>query len=66
LIIRLEGTKLLEGNNFNIKLITPKPGTLNVFRGINISHLATRVMGKPQRIITVFSYFDRPRGGSFR
>ncbi len=36
------------------------PGTLNVFRGRNTAHRVTPVAGERDRIIAVFSYFDRP------
>ena len=35
-------------------------GTLNVFRGRNTAHRVTPVAGPRDRIIAVFSYFDRP------
>lgn len=35
-------------------------GTLNIFRGRNTAHRVTRVEGARQRIIAVFSFFDRP------
>ena len=39
-------------------------GTLNVFRGKNTAHRVTPIEGARQRIIAVFSFFDRP-GVSF-
>ena len=36
------------------------PGTLNVFKGKNTAHRVTPVQGDKDRIIAVFSYFDRP------
>lgn len=35
-------------------------GTLNVFKGKNTAHRVTPVQGDKDRIIAVFSYFDRP------
>lgn len=35
-------------------------GTLNVFQGVNTAHRVTPVSGETDRIIAVFSYFDRP------
>lgn len=35
-------------------------GTLNVFRGKNTAHRVTPVEGNNQRIIAVFSYYERP------
>tara|TARA_Y100000588_G_scaffold306283_1_gene329896 strand:+ start:45 stop:857 length:813 start_codon:yes stop_codon:yes gene_type:complete len=36
------------------------PGTLNVFRGKNTLHRVTPIQGPRERIIAVFSYFERP------
>lgn len=36
------------------------PGGLNVFKGKNTAHRVTPVSGETDRIIAVFSYFDRP------
>ena len=35
-------------------------GTMNVFRGKNTAHKVSTINGNRERIITVFSYFDRP------
>ncbi len=35
-------------------------GTLNVFRGRNTAHRVSAVVGEKNRIIAVFSYYDRP------
>jgi hypothetical protein len=40
--------------------LTLKPGTLNVFRGKNTAHRVTPVQGAKNRMIAVFSYYDRP------
>ncbi len=40
--------------------INPKPGTLNVFRGINTPHRVTKIEGSKERIIAVYSYYDNP------
>lgn len=40
--------------------IDVEPGTLNVFRGINTPHRVTAIEGSRDRIIAVFSYYDRP------
>ena len=37
-----------------------EPGTLNVFRGKNTAHRVTPVIGNNDRMIAVFSFFDRP------
>lgn len=52
--------RLLEGQDPDLQSITLVPGTLNVFRGKNTAHRVTPVQGKTNRIITVFSFFDRP------
>lgn len=36
------------------------PGTLNVFKGRNTAHRVTPVSGGQDRIITVFSYYEKP------
>lgn len=36
------------------------PGTLNIFKGKNTAHRVTRVQGDRNRIIAVFSYYERP------
>ena len=40
--------------------ITLEPGTLNVFKGKNTAHRVTPVEGGKDRIIAVFSFYDRP------
>ena len=40
------------------------PGTLNLFKGKYLAHRVTPVRGARARIITVFSYYQRP-GVSF-
>ncbi len=52
--------KLLEGKDGNVKTLKLAAGTLNVFRGKNTAHKVSTVRGPRERIITVFSYFDRP------
>jgi hypothetical protein len=37
-----------------------KAGTLNVFRGKNTAHRVTTVQGSTDRMIAVFSYYERP------
>lgn len=49
---------LLEGRNSPTR-ITLDPGTLNVFKGKNTAHRVTPVEGDQDRIIAVFSFFDR-------
>ena len=51
---------LLAGKDPDLQSITPIPGTLNVFRGINTPHRVTKVKGNLSRIIAVYSFYDRP------
>jgi hypothetical protein len=52
--------RLLRGEDPELKAITLAPGTLNVFRGRNTAHRVTPVEGETDRIIAVFSFYDRP------
>ena len=52
--------KLLEGEDPKVKTLKLAAGTMNVFRGKNTAHKVSTVKGARERIITVFSYFDRP------
>jgi len=52
--------RLLRGQDPALKAITLAPGTLNVFRGKNTAHRVTPVEGDVDRIIAVFSFYDRP------
>jgi hypothetical protein len=52
--------RLLRGQDPELKAITLAPGTLNVFRGKNTAHRVTPVEGDVDRIIAVFSFYDRP------
>ncbi len=52
--------KLLNGDDPELQSITPAPGTLNVFRGINTPHRVTKIRGERDRIIAVYSFYDRP------
>jgi hypothetical protein len=53
-------TKLLRGEDPDVKSLTLSAGTLNVFRGKNTAHKVGTVKGARERLIAVFSYFDRP------
>ena len=50
---------LLVGRHSPIRMPL-NPGTLNVFKGKNTAHRVTPVTGSKDRIIAVFSYFERP------
>jgi len=52
--------RLLKGEDPLKCSINPKPGTLNVFRGKNTPHRVTKIKGAIERIIAVYSYFDKP------
>jgi len=52
-------SELLEGN-LPTTLMPLEAGTLNVFKGKNTAHRVTPVMGDTDRIIAVFSYFEKP------
>ena len=52
--------KLLRGEDKDVKTLNLLAGTLNVFRGKNTAHKVSTIKGKRERIIAVFSYFDRP------
>jgi hypothetical protein len=52
--------KLLEGRDPEAKILTLKAGTLNVFRGKNTAHRVTTVRGDRERMIAVFSYYEKP------
>ena len=54
-----EVAKLLNGK-YQITKMPLEPGTLNVFRGKNTAHRVTPVEGSTERIVAVFSYFDKP------
>lgn len=50
---------LLEGRR-HPKQLSLSPGTLNIFKGKNTAHRVTPVEGDQDRIIAVFSYYERP------
>ena len=52
--------KLLRGEDDQVKTLKLSAGTLNVFRGKNTAHKVSTIKGGRERIIAVFSYFDRP------
>jgi hypothetical protein len=51
---------LLRGQDDQVKTMVVSAGTLNVFRGKNTAHKVSTVRGKRERMIAVFSYFDKP------
>ena len=52
--------RLLAGADSQVRTLPLTPGTLNIFKGRNTAHRVTPVAGPRDRIIAVFSYFDRP------
>ena len=52
--------KLLNGGDNLVKTLKLSAGTLNVFHGKNTAHKVSTIKGQRERIIAVFSYFDRP------
>ena len=52
--------KLLRGEDDQVKTLKLSAGTLNVFRGKNTAHKVSTIRGSRERVIAVFSYFDRP------
>jgi hypothetical protein len=52
--------ELLEGRDPLARTLKLTAGTLNVFKGKNTAHRVTMVEGRQERIVAVFSYYDRP------
>ncbi|MBO9450082.1 2OG-Fe(II) oxygenase [Tropicibacter sp. R16_0] len=52
--------RLLNGEDPDAKVITLSPGTLNVFKGKNTAHRVTPVSGDKERVISVFSFYEKP------
>ncbi|MEM0945857.1 MAG: 2OG-Fe(II) oxygenase [Pseudomonadota bacterium] len=52
--------RLLAGEDDTVRTLSMYPGTLNVSLGKNTAHRVTPVQGERQRIVAVFSYYDRP------
>jgi len=52
--------QLLEGKDAECRTLDLAAGTLNVFRGKNTAHRVTTVRGERERIIAVFSFYERP------
>lgn len=52
--------KMLSGQDPQVRRIKLAAGALNVFRGKDTAHRVTPVKGEQMRIISVFSFFDRP------
>lgn len=52
--------ELLEGRDPQVQTLTLRAGTLNVFRGKNTAHRVTPVRGPRERMVAVFSYYEKP------
>lgn len=52
--------RLLAGQDPDVRRLRVTPGTLNVFKGRNTAHRVSPVGGGRERIIAVFSYFEKP------
>ena len=52
--------KLLRGEDKDVKVLKLSAGTLNVFKGKNTAHKVSTVQGKRERLIAVFSYYEKP------
>lgn len=52
--------KLLRGEDKDVKILKLSAGTLNVFKGKNTAHKVSTVKGQRERLIAVFSYYEKP------
>lgn len=52
--------KVLEGKDPDVGQVKLKEGALNVFRGVNTMHRVTTVRGETERMVAIFSFYDRP------
>ncbi|MFK3799169.1 MULTISPECIES: HalD/BesD family halogenase [unclassified Pseudomonas] len=52
--------ELLRGNDPKVQKLRLSAGTLNVFRGKNTAHRVTPVQGQRERMVAVFSYYEKP------
>jgi len=52
--------RVLLGEDNEVKTLALVPGSLNVFLGKNTMHRVTPVKGERERLIAVFSYYERP------
>lgn len=51
---------VLNGEDPLVKRIRLTPGTLNVFKGVNTMHRVVPVKGPQERIVTIFTFYERP------
>lgn len=52
--------RLVRGEDEEMQTLRLDAGSLNVFKGLNTPHRVTPVVGNRERIIAVFSFYDRP------
>ncbi len=52
--------KLLRGQDSEVKTLKLSAGTLNVFKGKNTAHKVSTIRGSRERLIAVFSYYEKP------
>ena len=52
--------RLLRGQDNEVKTLRLGAGALNVFKGKNTAHRVTPAEGARERIVAVFSYYERP------
>ena len=52
--------RLLDGRDPEVRSLALAAGTLNVFKGKNTVHRISPVIGPRERLIAVFSYYERP------
>ncbi len=52
--------RLMRGEDAHVKVLKLSAGTLNVFKGKNTAHKVSTVRGNRERLIAVFSYYEKP------
>lgn len=52
--------RFIDGRDPQVRTLSQKAGTLNVFKGKNTVHRVTPVEGDRDRMVAVFSYYERP------
>ena len=52
--------RLLAGEDDQVRTVPLTAGTLNIFRGKNTAHRVSTIEGQRERIIAVYSYYERP------
>ena len=52
--------RLMRGEDPEVKTLKVSAGTLNVFKGKNTAHKVSTVKGNRERMIAVFTYYEKP------